>query len=159
MKRQIFAAVAAMMPLTAFAHDGVSVENAYVRSSNPKTAGAFMVLDNHRETACTLVGASSDAAKRVELHTNLETDGIMKMMKVEEGFPVEAQSTRALARGGDHVMMMGVTQPLSDGDVVNLTLDFGDCGTIEVEAPVDNQRSPEEAAMPVEKDDADHSGH
>ena len=35
-------------------------------------------------------------------------------------------------------MLMGVGTPLKDGDSVALTLDFGDCGTLPVEAVVDN---------------------
>ncbi|MFN3527204.1 MAG: copper-binding protein, partial [Paracoccus sp. (in: a-proteobacteria)] len=59
------------------------------------------------------------------------------------------------------VMMLGLTQPLADGDVVALSLDFGDCGTQEVEAIVDNQRT---AAAQGQDDgqagSADaHSGH
>ncbi|MBC9247343.1 copper chaperone PCu(A)C [Paracoccus sp. 11-3] len=157
MKLYVCAALAAMMPLTAFAHDGMAVEDAYVRSTNPKTAGAFMVLDNHRKVACTLVGASSDAAERVELHTHQEADGIMKMMKDEDGFPIDPEARHALDRGGDHIMMMGLTQPLADGDVVKLVLDFGDCGTLDVEAPVDNQRTPAEASMDM--GEMDHSSH
>lgn len=159
MKRYVYAAVAALMPLTAFAHDGMAVEEAYVRSTNPKTAGAFMVLDNHRKVACTLVAASSDAAERVELHTHQEADGIMKMMKDEDGFPIEPQAKHALDRGGDHIMMMGLTQPLADGDMVRLALDFGDCGTLEVEAPVDNQRAPEAADTNMDHQEMDHSSH
>lgn len=140
MKFAFFAGVTALAPLSALAHDGMHVNDAYARSANPMTGAVFMELENHRQVDCTLVSVASDAAERVELHTHLEEDGVMKMVHVEEGFAIPAGETRMLDRGGDHVMLLGLTQPLADGDMVRLVLDFGDCGTEEVEAAVDNQR-------------------
>ncbi|MGP9804633.1 copper chaperone PCu(A)C [Paracoccus sp. NSM] len=139
-KLAFFAGAIALAPLAALAHDGMHVNDAYARSANPMTGAIFMELENHREVDCTLVSVASDAAERVELHTHLEEDGVMKMVHVEEGLPIPAGETRLLERGGDHVMLLGLTQPLADGDVVRLSLDFGDCGTEEAEAVVDNQR-------------------
>lgn len=134
------AAVAALMPVAAIAHDGVDVQDAYARSANPMTGAAFMTLSNHRDVDCRLIGVASDAAERVELHTHREVDGVMKMIHVEEGFDIPAYGTRHLERGGDHVMFMGLKRPMADGDTIPLTLDFGDCGTQQVEVPVDNRR-------------------
>jgi hypothetical protein len=74
----------------------------------------------------------------------------MQMMHVPEGFAIPAGGEHALARGGDHVMLMGLTREVADGDVINLTLVFEKAGEIVVEAPVDNARKA--AAM-------EHSGH
>lgn len=156
MKTIRYAAVAALFPLTAFAHDGMAVKDAYMRSTNPKVAAAFMVLDNHRAVACTLTGVSSDAAEKVELHTHQETDGVMKMGKIEGGIEVPAKKQHALQRGGDHVMMMGLHTPVQDGQTVMLTLDFGECGTLDVDVPVDNQRSADTPAPATEVDHSDH---
>lgn len=135
------AGLTALFPLAALAHEGVHVQDAYARSSNPMTGAIFMELDNHGAADCTLRAASSDAAERVELHTHLEQDGVMRMRKVEGGFPVAAGQSRHLDRGGDHVMLLGLTQPLADGDVLSLSLDFGDCGMQQLEVVVDNQRT------------------
>lgn len=140
MIRMILTALAVLSPAAAFAQDGVSIRDAYARSANPTTAAAFLVIENHRETECRLTGVSSDAAEVVELHTHAEVDGVMKMQKVEGGIAIPAGGEHALARGGDHVMMMGLPAPLAPGDTVALTLDFGDCGTQQVEAPVDDDR-------------------
>lgn len=136
------AAVAVLIPASALAHDGLTVRDAYARSANPQTGAAFMVIENHRDIDCRLTGASSDAAAVVELHTHVEADGVMQMRPVEGGLAIPAGGEHALARGGDHVMLMGLTAPLADGDTVALTLDFGDCGTQQVDAPVDNDRVP-----------------
>ncbi|MDP5307494.1 copper chaperone PCu(A)C [Paracoccus spongiarum] len=142
MKLLLSTVAAALLPLAAFAHDGLHVEDAYARSSNPVTGAVFMTIVNHREVPCQLTGAASDAAERVELHTHREEGGVMKMMKAEEGFAIPALGRHALARGGDHVMLLGLRERLTDGAAVALTLDFGDCGSLEVLAPVDNRRMP-----------------
>lgn len=142
MKTLMLAATAALMPLAAAAHDGMAVNDAYARSANPQTGAAFMLLENHSETDCTLASAASPVAERVELHTHKEEGGVMKMMQIEGGLTIPAQDVHELARGGDHIMFMGLKDKWENGGVVPLTLDFGDCGTVEVEVTVDNDRQP-----------------
>ena len=155
MKTVLLATLVAMAPLSAFAHDGMAVEDAYARSSNPRAGAAFMRLDNHRAVDCTLAGVSSDAAERVELHSHTDVDGVMTMAEIAEGITVPAGESHLLERGGDHVMMMGLRAPMEDGATVAITLDFGDCGTMEVDVPVDNQRQPDETAGAADS----HAGH
>lgn len=159
MKTLTLAAAAVLMPLSALAHDGMHVEDAYIRSANPMTGAAFMVLENHREVPCTLTAVASDVAERVELHTHEEADGVMRMMRLDGGIEVPAGETALLDRGGDHVMLLGLTRPLADGDEVLLTLDFGDCGTEDVRAVVDNQRAGAGHDHAGQAEGHDHSGH
>lgn len=156
MIRKTLAVLAVMTPAAAFApaafaHDGLTIRDAYVRSTNPQTAAAFMVVENHQDMDCPLGGVTSDAASKVELHTHSEQDGVMRMHKIDGPIVIPAGADHALARGGDHVMLMGLNAPLADGDTVALTLDFGPCGTREVEAPMDNDRAPDAASA--------HTGH
>ena len=146
MKHLLILAAATLMPVAAFAHDGAAVRDAYARSTNPKTAALFMVIENHREVACQLTGATSDAAERVELHTHSEKDGVMSMRKIEGGIDIPAGGEHALARGGDHVMLMGLAKPVADGDVIKATLNFDQCDPIEIEVKVDNAHEPDPAA-------------
>lgn len=139
------ALAAAAFALPAFAAD-ITVEDAYARSASPmaKSGAAFMILHNAGATDDRLVSAASDAAMRVELHTHKATgDGVMQMMQVEDGFVVPAGGTHALARGGDHVMLMGLAQPMRQGDTITVTLTFETAGEITVEIPVDLERAPD----------------
>lgn len=125
--------------------EGIVVEDAYARASTPtaKSGAAFMVLMNTGDQDDRLVGAISDVAARVELHTHREiADGVMKMMEVEEGFAIPAGGSHMLARGGDHVMFMGLNEPFADGDTVAVTLVFEHAGEVAVEIPVDLNRKP-----------------
>ncbi|RJE80540.1 copper chaperone PCu(A)C [Paracoccus sp. JM45] len=141
MKTITLTAFATMLPLAAFAHDGMHVNDIYARSANPMTGAVFMQLENHRDVMCTLQGVSSDVAERVELHTHTEEDGVMKMGKIEGGIDIPPHEAHMLKRGSDHVMLLGLTRPLKDGDTFDLTLDFGDCGSETVSAVLDNERT------------------
>ncbi|MBD3786511.1 MAG: copper chaperone PCu(A)C [Sphingomonadales bacterium] len=130
--------------LPALAHDGVAVKDPYARVSTmmSKSGAAFMVIENHSGTDDRLIKATSDVADRVELHTHkADANGVMQMIEVEEGFPIPAHGSHALARGGDHVMFLGLRQSLKDGDVVKVTLTFEKAGDVAVEIPVDTQRA------------------
>lgn len=142
MFRSVLAAAAATLCLTlpATAHDGVAIKDAYARASSASGA-VFLVIENHQTADDRLIAASSDAAMRVELHTHRQSaEGVMQMMEVPEGFVIPGDGSHALARGGDHVMLMGLKAPLNTGDTVSLTLTFERAGTLTVEVPVDNER-------------------
>lgn len=119
----------------------ILVEDAYARSANQISGAAFMVLVNPGSEDDRLIAARSPAADRVELHTHLaDPTGVMRMVEVEDGFAVPAGGRHELARGGDHVMFLGLTGPLEAGGTVPLTLLFERAGEIELEVTVDNQR-------------------
>ena len=141
------AASAAFLALAAplFAHDGVHVSDPYIRASGAmaSSAAAFMVIEDHGTAGDRLIAAASDVADRVELHTHQsDANGVMRMIEVEEGFAIPPGGSHALARGGDHVMFLGLKRPLADGDVVTVTLTFEREGDVVVEIPVDNARKP-----------------
>lgn len=144
-KSTILAAVAASaFALPAFAAD-IMVQDPYARSSAmmATSGAAFMQIMNHGETDDRLIGAASPVAEMVQLHTHKEDEnGVMRMLHVEEGFPVAAGETLMLARGGNHVMFMGITEPFEQGDTIPLTLTFEKAGDITVEVPVDLERQP-----------------
>lgn len=147
-KTTFFAAATAVMTLSgaAFAEGSIMVDDAYIRSSTAtsQTGAAFMVLKNEGTEDDRLIGVRSDNAGRVELHTHQEdANGVMKMLEVEEGFPVPAGQSHALQRGGDHVMFMGLTQSLKQGETVPLTLIFEKAGEIVVDVLVDLERQPD----------------
>lgn len=142
-KTTVFAAVAAVVTaLPAFA-DGMMIEDAYARSSmkNSKTGAAFMHIMNQTGQDDRLIDAKSDVAMKVELHTHKDMGGgVMKMMHVEEGFAIPAGETHMLARGGDHVMFMGLKKGMAQGDTVEVTLTFEKAGDVVVQIPVDLER-------------------
>ncbi len=139
-------AAALALTLPALAEEAkIVVEDAYARSAmrSASSGAAFMVLMNRGEADDRLVDVRSDIARRVELHTNIsDANGVMKMVRIEGGIAIPAGGRHALARGGDHVMFMGLKEPLEQGGTVPLTLVFEKAGEIEIEVPVDMSRKP-----------------
>lgn len=150
MKTTFFAVIAAALPFAASAGD-ISVHDPYVRSSSPMSGAGFMQIENAGATDCQFSAAASTVAGKTELHTHIDDNGMMKMVHVPEGFTIPAGGHFSLERGGPHVMLMDLAAPLEQGAEVALTLDFGECGQVEVTAPVDNDRKPEA--------EASHTGH
>lgn len=120
-----------------------AVEEPYLRSIMPTstTAAAFMVLRNMTGEDDRLVGVRSDLPGRVELHSHDEdANGVMRMGEIEGGVPLADGATHEFARGGDHLMFMGLEDPLTQGQMVSVTLVFETAGEVEITVPVDLQR-------------------
>lgn len=120
----LLAAVTLAIPANA---DGLEVRNAYARTAYPgaPSGAAFMVIHNHGGPGDRLIDVQSDVAARVELHTHIDAgDGVMQMRHVPEGFDLPTDGTIVMARGGHHVMFMGLTQTLENGTTVAVTLIF-----------------------------------
>ena len=142
MKTALLAAATALFALPAFAQD-ITIDDAYARSAGASAiaGAAFFMIHNNAAEDDRLIAARSPVAERVELHTHLEeANGVMRMVEVEDGFPVPAGGMHGLARGGDHVMFMGITQPFEQGATIPLTLVFEKAGEIELDVPVDLER-------------------
>lgn len=150
MTRFFTAAAAASLFMCSSALADIMVKDPYARSSTPSspTGAAFMTLMNHGGSDDRLVAASSDVAKRVELHTHIEdANGVMKMTEVKEGIAVPTGAMAHLKRGGYHVMFMGLNAPLEQGSEIEVTLTFENAGDMLVKIPVDHDRKPVHGGM------------
>ncbi|WP_298860568.1 copper chaperone PCu(A)C [uncultured Sulfitobacter sp.] len=120
-----------------------AVEEPYLRSSmsTSTTAAAFMVLRNITGTDDRLVGVSSALPGRVELHTHSQdVNGVMRMRAIEGGISIPDEAVHAFERGGDHLMFTGLQEPLTQGQLVPVTLVFERVGEVEIIIPVDLNR-------------------
>jgi len=149
------AAATLLTALSASAQNGIAVNDAYARVT-PKSGAVFFTLVNRTVEDDRLISVITDAAARAEIHTHIEdANGVMQMRALPDGIVIPGLGEHALARGGDHLMLMGLTKPLKQGDVVTLILTFERDGTMTLDVPVDNDR----AAEPMGHGTMDHSGH
>ena len=139
--RLFFAALAVCLAGPVAAGE-IMVMDPYARASRPgaPTGAVFMTLHNMGDTDDRLIGASTPVAQVTQIHTHIDDNGIMKMREIEGGLPVAAGQMHELARGGDHVMLMGVTEDLVQGETIPLTLIFENAGEITLDVPIDNKR-------------------
>ncbi|MFN3938458.1 MAG: copper chaperone PCu(A)C [Gemmobacter sp.] len=146
LKHLLAAATAALLAVPAAAHDGIHIEDAYARASgmSAQSGAVFFRIENHSDQPDRLIEAASDVAERVELHTHMQdAQGVMRMVEVKDGFPVEGGGVHMLQRGGDHVMLLGLRRPLVQGETFPLTLTFERGEVITIDVMVDNDRMPE----------------
>jgi copper(I)-binding protein len=142
-KSILFAGALAALPNLSLAQ--VQVTDPYARAASPMaiSGAAFMAVTNTGDSDDRLVGVASDIADRVELHTHIQNaDGVMRMVELEDGIPLPAGETVLLERGGLHVMLLGLRQPLAHGDEITVTLEFETAAPLTVTVPVDLDRMP-----------------
>jgi copper(I)-binding protein len=135
------AALVLAMTLPAAAHDGVQITDPYARVMVGNGSVYFM-MSNHAAAGDVLLSAASPDAEMVHLmNSSADANGVMQMENVDGGFAVEAEGSRTLAGGGDHVMLMGMTRKVAPGDTVTLVLQFERAGEVTLQVPVDNKRT------------------
>ncbi len=145
---------AALLTLTACSPSGsdasgdqatVQVAGAICRPTpvGRQMTGCYLTLTT--ATADRLVSVSSPNAGMVQIHESRIESGMMMMGELREGLPLPAGQTVALAPGGNHLMLMGVKEPLVAGDTVALTLTFATSAPVEVTATVGQPSAPEGA--------------
>lgn len=83
-----------------------------------------------------LVSVASSRAGRVEIHESKMENGMMMMTELRQGMPLPAGQTVALKPGGDHIMLLGVSEPMREGQTIDLALTFEKAPPVEVQAPV-----------------------
>lgn len=143
LKSTIAALVVAMAcSAPASAHDGVHIDGAYARFlPGAKSGAVFMVIENHSTAEERLISVTTDVAEKAELHTSkIGADGMAQMPLIDGGIALRGGESHVLERGGDHLMIMGLTRKVVSGDVITLTLTFEHAGVVVVEVPVDNAR-------------------
>lgn len=128
MKKVIVTMLAAGLFQTAFAHSvhAIDVDDAWARTTvnGMNMGGVFMEIENETAKADYLVGGSSPVAERVEVHTHINEDGVMKMREIKGGLALPVNQEVKLKPGAAHVMLMGLKKPLQAGEHFPLTLKF-----------------------------------
>lgn len=122
---------------SAYAHQQVSVHNAWVRSAPPGTdvLAAYLVLRNESEETKVLTSVSSSMFDRVEIHKTEMHEGMMKMIP-QESLPVPAGGSVTLEPGGFHLMLIGPKSLPKEGEEVDLILKFSNGHSQHIKAMV-----------------------
>lgn len=100
----------------------IQAADAWVKAGDGNMTGMFVDLSNSSADDIALVGASSPVASMVEIHE--AANGVMR--EKDGGVVIPAGGEATLMPGGDHVMLMGLTEPILAGDTVSVVLEFDD---------------------------------
>ncbi len=99
-----------------------------------KVAGCYVTLTAASDDV--LTGIATDLATMPQVHEMKHEDGMMKMAHLEQGLPLPAGEPVVLKPGSNHLMLMGLTIPLVEGQTARLTLQFEKAEDITVEAAI-----------------------
>jgi copper(I)-binding protein len=117
----------------------LQVSGAWARAT-PKGAqvgGGYLKITNNGTTPDRLVGGSSSVAGKFEVHATSMSGGVARMRELANGLEIRPGETVELKPGGNHVMFVGLKQPLERGKPFAATLQFEKAGKVEVEFRVE----------------------
>lgn len=114
----------------------VQVADAWCRPTpkGAKAGGCYLTLTAGSDDR--LLSVSTALAQSAEVHEMKTENGIMSMGRLTDGLPLPAGTPVELKPGGEHIMLMGLRDPLVDGGVASFTLTFEKAGPIGVHAAV-----------------------
>jgi hypothetical protein len=112
----------------------IVVSQPWTRATPPgaQAAGGYLQLTNTGSAPDRLIGASFAAARNIEMHEMAHANGVMTMREIQGGIPIPPGQTVTLQPGGLHVMFLGLTQPLKEGESIAGSLTFERAGTVAV---------------------------
>lgn len=109
--------------------------------------GVFLTITNHSQSAVKLTGVTSDIAMMAHLHLTANEGGMMTMDMVDEVI-VPAGESFKFEPGAHHIMLMGLSQKLTKGDIFTLTLSFEKTDDIIVPVTVTGMTGPTAKDVP-----------
>jgi len=131
----------------------LTISGAFTRATLPNApvAGGFLTLINTGAQDDILIAVETPMAREGQIHEMAMDGDVMKMRQLRDGLLIPAGETVVLEPGGYHMMFMGLTGPIAEGDAVPVTLTFERAGTI----TLDLIAAGSAADAPAE----DHSAH
>ncbi|MHB8886685.1 MAG: copper chaperone PCu(A)C [Methylovirgula sp.] len=113
---------------------GLKIIEAWARATpqGAKVGAGYLRIVNTGKMPDRLIGISSPAASRVDLHQSVVVNAIAEMRPVVGGLEIPAGGTVTLKPGSYHIMFQGLKAPFKKGGKVKATLDFKNAGKIPV---------------------------
>lgn len=132
----LFIVICLMSTATAQAQK-ILVKEAWIRGIPPsaKTTAAFMTIQNIGSVEMIIKSAASEIAEIVQIHTMEQVGEVMKMKELSE-LRIPANGQTSLAPKGYHIMLIGLLRPISEGEVIPLSLNLSDGSIVNVDAVV-----------------------
>jgi periplasmic copper chaperone A len=133
-------AVAGAIPALAqeYKAGAIRIEGPWLRAtpSGAQVAGGYMKIENAGKEPDRLIGGTTGAAGKLEIHEMKMDGSVMRMRELPKGLEVKPGQSVELKPGSYHLMLVDLKQPLKDGDKVTGTLLFEKAGKVEIEYAV-----------------------
>jgi copper(I)-binding protein len=115
----------------------IAVEHVWARATpaGAKAGAVYMTVVNKSAIPDRLLGATTPVADKVQFHSVSEANGVSSMRELPT-MDIPPGAKVILKPGDTHVMLVGLKQPLKEGESIPLTLDFEKAGKVNVAASV-----------------------
>jgi copper(I)-binding protein len=107
----------------------IHVENAWSRAAMQGGTGVIYLTITDTGAPDRLLSITAPVASKAELHESVTEQGVAKMRGVA-ALPVTREAPVQLAPNRYHIMLMGLKQPLKEGDRFPVTLNFEHAGPV-----------------------------
>ena len=116
----------------------ILVERPWARATpaGARTGAVYVTLINNGSSSDSLLGAATPVADQVQFHSATEENGVSRMREMRS-VDVTPGARVAFSPGGLHIMVVGLKQPLKEGQTFPLTLTFEKAGKIDVMVPIE----------------------
>ncbi len=111
----------------------LTISGQWIRTTTNDVTAAYLVVKN-AGAADRLIKASVPLTSMVQLHEVVTEGGSSKMQEKPGGFEVPANGMLELKPGGFHIMIMNLKAPVTEGQVVPITLTFEKAGEVTIMA-------------------------
>ena len=128
-----------------FAKGDLRIGHPWTRAtaSGQKVAAGYLDIVNAGKVADRVIGASTPAAERIELHVVGLEGEVMRMREVKS-FEVPAGGRMELKPRGPHMMIMGIKRAFRKDERIPVTLRFEKAGDVAIELLVSGIDTPAE---------------
>jgi copper(I)-binding protein len=106
----------------------ITLSDGWAKAADSGMSAAFGMVKNPTAKPVRVIGAYSSYAKAVQLHEVVDKSGSMVMQQKAGGFLIPAGGMLELKPGGNHLMFMGLTKPITAGMQIPVTLITADGG-------------------------------
>lgn len=124
----------------------ITIDRPYATTTAPgQPNGAIFIKEirNAGRQPDELIGGRSPVSKSVEVHRMSMENNVMVMREIP-GIAIAASGKVSMDRGGRdgyHLMLMGLTQPLKEGDTFAATLVFRNAGEVPVKVRIEKPKA------------------
>ena len=115
----------------------IIVEQPWARATpkGAKTGAAYLKLINNGSSEDRLLGAATPVADKAQFHSASEENGVSRMREMD-AIKIAPGTMVTFKPGGMHIMMVGLKQPLKEGQTFPMTLAFEKAGKIDLMVPI-----------------------
>lgn len=104
----------------------VEIVGGWAKATDTEMSGVFGTIHNNSAEDVHLTSVTGEIDGSHELHETVPGGGGMMMQEKEDGFVIPGGGDLVLEPGGNHIMLMNLTEPITTGQEIVLTLELGD---------------------------------